>query len=58
MDILTADDYHKGMLEKQSPKLLKQWQKRYFVLEAKTLKYYKSQNDYDKKKAPKGVINF
>jgi len=25
MDILTADDYHKGMLEKQSPKFLKQW---------------------------------
>lgn len=25
MDILTADDSHKGMLEKQSPKFLKQW---------------------------------
>ncbi len=24
-DILTVDDYHKGMLEKQSPKFLKQW---------------------------------
>jgi hypothetical protein len=25
MDILTADDYHKGILEKQSPKYLKRW---------------------------------
>jgi hypothetical protein len=58
MDILTADDFHKGMMDKQSPKFFKQWQKRYFVLEAKTLKYYKTQTDYDKKKPPKGVVNF
>ena len=32
-DILTSDDSHKGMMMKQSPSFLKQWQKRYFVLE-------------------------
>lgn len=25
MDILTENDFHKGMIEKQSPKFLKQW---------------------------------
>jgi len=25
MDILTADDFHKGFIEKQSPKYLKRW---------------------------------
>jgi hypothetical protein len=25
MDIITADDFHKGIMEKQSPKYLKRW---------------------------------
>lgn len=49
-EILTENDSHKGMMDKQSPSFLKSWQRRYFVLEAKMLKYYKTQNDYDTKK--------
>ena len=49
-EILTENDSHKGWMMKQSPSFLKSWQKRYFVLVAKMLKYYKTQNDYDSKK--------
>jgi hypothetical protein len=42
IDVLTADDFHKGMMMKQSPSFLKKWQKRYFVLDTKMLKYYKT----------------
>jgi hypothetical protein len=43
---------------KKSPALLKVWQKRYFVLNLKTLKYYKNESDYLNKLKPKGTINF
>lgn len=56
-DKLTEDDSCSGWVEKQSPSLLKRWQKRYFVLEQKVIKYYKSDQDYYLKKPPKGVIN-
>ena len=58
MDVLTEDDKYKGFLEKQSPSFLKRWQKRYFVLENKMLKYFKNKSDYDSNKIPKGVLNF
>lgn len=45
-DTLTVNDKHSGFMEKQSPSLLKHWQKRFFVLEHKKLKYYKSEQDY------------
>ena len=37
-DVLSEDDFMKGILEKQSPSLLKRWQKRYFVLSNRVLK--------------------
>ena len=37
---------------------MKHWQKRYFVLERKVLKYFKSEADYHSLKPPKGVLNF
>ena len=57
-DILTEDDSHSGYIEKQSPSLLKLWQKRFFILDKKVLKYFKSQSDIEKGKPPRGVINF
>lgn len=58
VDILTEDDSESGILEKQSPNFFKMWQKRFFVLDQKILKYFKSRNDFTNQKAPKGVINF
>lgn len=56
-DKLTEDDSCSGWVEKQSPNLFKRWQKRYFVLEKKLLKYFKTDQEYYLKKPPKGVIN-
>lgn len=56
-DLLTEDDSINGYIEKQSPSLLKRWQKRYFVLEKKLIKYYKTESDWMNQKPPKGVIN-
>jgi len=41
-DALTDDDLNHGYIEKQSPSFLKRWQKRYFVLERKMIKYFKT----------------
>ena len=57
-DLLTEDDTLGGNIQKQSPSFLKQWQKRYFLLEKKMLKYYKSEKAFQEGKPPKGVINF
>jgi len=57
-DILSEDDFMSGVMEKQSPSLLKRWQKRYFVLSNKVLKYFKTEQDYLQLKPPKGVLNF
>ena len=57
-DLLTEDDTLAGYMQKQSPSFLKQWQKRYFLLEKKMLKYYKSDKAHFDGKPPKGVINF
>ena len=57
-DVLTEDDNYEGILEKQSPSFLKRWQKRYFVLCKKMLKYYKTEADFRIGKPPKGVLNF
>lgn len=56
-DNLTEDDYCTGWLEKQQPKMLRRWQKRFFVLDKKLIKYYKNKDDYMDKKQPKGVLN-
>lgn len=45
-DVLTSNDSHQDYIEKQSPNILKKWQKRYFVLDKRILKYYKSKEDY------------
>ena len=37
---------------------MKLWQKRYFVLKDKLLKYYDKQTDHEEGRVPKGVINF
>lgn len=42
---------------KYSPSIWAGWQKRYFVLKDRKLKYFKS-NDPDHMKVPLGVINF
>lgn len=34
------------------------WQKRYFVLENKMLKYYKNEAEHKESKIPRGVLNF
>ena len=57
-DQLTKDDYHEGILEKQSPSFHKRWQKRYFVLKNRHLFYYKTKADYDKQLTCRGVLNF
>jgi hypothetical protein len=57
-DALNEEDSHRGVIEKQSPSFLKHWQKRYFVLERKMLKYFKNEADYMSGKPPKGVLNF
>lgn len=57
-DQLSRDDFHEDYMEKQSPNLFKVWQKRYFVLVNRMLKYFKTKQDYSEGKAPKGVINF
>jgi hypothetical protein len=57
-DILTEDDSIQGTLHKQSPSFLKPWQKRYFILEKKMLRYFKNEHDYKSNKPPKGVLNF
>ena len=38
--------------------MFKRWQKRFFVLEKKVLKYFKTDGDFHMTKLPKGVINF
>lgn len=45
-------------MDKQSPSFHKAWQKRYFVLDKKILKYFKNKADYEAQKPPKGAINF
>lgn len=45
-------------MEKQQPNFLKRWQKRYFILENKMLKYYKNEAEYKANSMPKGVLNF
>ena len=55
---ITEDDFYQGMLWKQQPVFPRRWQKRFFVLDTKVLKYYKSKQDYETNKLPKGVINF
>ena len=48
-----------GYLKKQRPtKIMNYYQKRYFVLQARILKYFKDEKEYLENKAPKGVINF
>ena len=58
VNVITDDDFFQGMLQKQQPVFPKQWQRRFFVLDTKILKYYKSKQDYETNKLPKGVINF
>lgn len=55
---MIAEDRHEGYIEKQSPSFHKRWQKRYFVLDNRVLKYYKLQSDFLNAKPPKGVLNF
>ena len=55
---LSDMDTHAGYLEKQQPNFLKSWQRRFWVLENRMLKYYKNDSDYLNKLPPKGVINF
>jgi hypothetical protein len=57
-DTLSERDFHKGHLEKKSPSFHRLWQKRFFVLENRVLKYYKTEQDYNEKRPPKGVIDF
>ncbi len=45
-------------MEKKSPNFIKRWQKRYFVLDKRILKYYKNRKNYENFLEPKGVINF
>ena len=45
-------------MTKESPSFFRIWQRRYFVLAHRKLKYYKSRSDYKVKNTPKGVINF
>ena len=45
-------------MEKKSPSFHKRWQKRYFVLENRMLKYYKTMQEYEQSKPAKGVLNF
>lgn len=56
-DILTEDDFCEGWCDKQQPNMLKRWQKRYFVLDKKLIKYYKKKEDYIERRQPKGVLN-
>lgn len=56
-DVLTDDDTQHGYIQKQSPSFLKRWQRRFFVLERKMIKYYKTEADYENKKPPKGILN-
>lgn len=55
---LSENDVNKGYLQKQRPTMIKVWQKRFFVLEYKSLKYYAREEDYLNKLCPKGVLNF
>ena len=41
-DALTRDDFHEDFMSKQSPGFFKVWQKRYFVMQNRMLKYYKT----------------
>lgn len=52
-----VDPVMQGYVEKQSPSVFKRWQKRYFVLKHKIIRYYKKEEDYRDKKVPKGVVN-
>ena len=55
---LTQDDHFTGYMDKRQPNFLKTWQKRYWVLENRMLKYYRQDQDYLNQLPPKGVINF
>ena len=55
---LGQDDSHMEYLEKQSPSILKLWQKRFFVLGHRMIKYYKTHADFNQGQPPRGVINF
>ncbi|CAG9325498.1 unnamed protein product [Blepharisma stoltei] len=46
--------HKEGWLKKKSPKVLKGWQSRYFVLSNKVLSYYSDEN----KENPLGLLNF
>jgi hypothetical protein len=46
-DIFTDNDKHEDFMIKQSPSFHKAWQKRYFVLDKKILKYFKSKAEYE-----------
>jgi hypothetical protein len=55
-------NYHQpeiqGYLNKQGNSLLKDWKRRYFVLQKSNLAYFKSKDDWDGRKSPLGVIDF
>ena len=46
LDSLQDLDKNQDYMEKKSPSFHKSWQKRYFVLDKRVLKYYKTKNDY------------
>lgn len=48
----------RGYLLKQSPKGLKLWQTRYFVLTSSVLKYFKNEKAHEQGQPPKGILNF
>ena len=48
----------RGYVLKQSPKGLKLWQTRYFVLTSSVLKYFKNELAHEQGQPPKGILNF
>jgi hypothetical protein len=51
-------DEFMGVMEKLRPNFIKTWQKRFFLLEKRALKYYKQESDYINTRSPLGIINF
>mmetsp|Transcript_23076 Transcript_23076/g.35727 ORF Transcript_23076/g.35727 Transcript_23076/m.35727 type:complete len:193 (-) Transcript_23076:616-1194(-) len=55
---LDENDFHQGYLQKQQPDFFKSWQRRFFVLSQRMLKYYKNEQDHLNNLPPKGILNF
>ena len=57
-DALSASERYQEHMSKKGFNFPQLWAKRYFVLNDRILKYYKTKKDYESGKEPRGALNF